>query len=39
VFFAIPLATLVEAVIKAWPLKHRQEPAEVTDRSQAGSSG
>ena len=23
VFFAIPLATLVQAVIKAWPIKHR----------------
>jgi len=27
VFFAIPLATLVQAVIKAWPLKHREESA------------
>ncbi len=28
VFFAIPLATLVQAVIKAWPMKSREEPAE-----------
>jgi putative permease len=27
VFFAIPLATLVQAVIKAWPVKHREESA------------
>ena len=26
VFFAIPLATLVQAVIRAWPRKPRQEP-------------
>jgi len=25
VFFAIPLATLVQAVLKAWPVKHREE--------------
>ena len=25
VFFAIPLATLVQAVLKAWPEKHREE--------------
>jgi len=28
VFFAIPLATLVQAVIKAWPMKFREEPAD-----------
>ena len=28
VFFAIPLATLVQAVIKAWPMKSREELAE-----------
>ena len=27
VFFAIPLATLVQAVLKAWPIKHREEEA------------
>ena len=27
VFFAIPLATLVQAVLKAWPIKNRQEDA------------
>jgi putative permease len=30
VFFAIPLATLVQAVIKAWPMKFREE-AQVTE--------
>ena len=29
VFFAIPLATLVQAVLKAWPIKHREEDAPV----------
>lgn len=30
VFFAIPLATLVEAVIKAWSTPHRQEQSDAT---------
>ena len=34
VFFAIPLATLVEAVIKAWPMKHRQEQADTPEAAQ-----
>jgi putative permease len=25
VFFAIPLATLVQAVLKAWPVRHQEE--------------
>ncbi len=28
VFFAIPLATLIQAVINVWPSQHRQLPAE-----------
>jgi len=31
VFFAIPLATLVQAVLKAWPRSAGQDEAEVTD--------
>ena len=33
VFFAIPLATLVQAVLKAWPIKRREEapPGTVTE--------
>ena len=39
VFFAIPLATLVQAVLKAWPEKHRVQtpPAVATDTDQPAS--
>jgi len=35
VFFAIPLATLVQAVMTAWPRKERQEEKQATPESQA----
>ena len=38
IFFAIPLATLVKAVINAWPKKHSadgDEAAEVTDAAES----
>jgi putative permease len=39
VFFAIPLATLVQAVLNAWPKKHQEQmlPAVATDRDQPAS--
>jgi putative permease len=39
VFFAIPLATLVQAVLKAWPEKHQVQtpPAVATDTDQPAS--
>ena len=34
VFFAIPLATLVQAVLKAWPVRHQEEETHGRDRSE-----
>jgi putative permease len=36
VFFAIPLATLVKAVINAWPKKVHPQPGAATPNAEPG---